>query len=367
VTRPNPTGTPRFTGGGSGGDRDGRSFGRRPTGGTPATRPNPTGTPRFNTGGNTGGGDRDGRSFGSRPTNPGGGFTPRGPRPGSPRTDNPIGEEEIYGGPRNRGGYGDRGGFGRRGNGGGDGYVREGGDRDVGTYRHRDNRNYRGGYGRYHYGGYYRNRPRHHRHSYWVDRRRDFWRDRTRLRNSTRWIFHLNRGWGHDRYYGHWGRPTRWNYHTHYYTRGYDRRQFAYYDGICSYRDNGQATVIGAVLGAVIGGAAANDDDVLVGALLGAGIGGLFGNAVGRLDDCDKAQLHYGAQYAFEYGEPYYWGNPYTGVRGVLTIRDTYYLDNYECRYGDAEIYMPDGSYNYEQVRMCRDDYGDWFVAPNQY
>ena len=173
----------------------------------------------------------------------------------------------------------------------------------------------------------------------------------------------MNHGWTSTRYYGRWGPSSRWRYHTRYYDYGYSNRQFAYYDGICRYDSNGDGAIVGALLGALVGGVAASDDNVGAGILIGAGFGAVLGDSLGRMDNCDRAQYHYAMNYAFEYGQPYYWGNPYSGVRGSIVIRETYYTASAECRWGDAEVYMPDGTYNYDRVRMCRDGYGDWQVA----
>ncbi|MHA6289263.1 hypothetical protein [Maricaulis sp. CAU 1757] len=206
----------------------------------------------------------------------------------------------------------------------------------------------------------------HHPRRYeYAQRRRAFFHDRAHLEHRL-WVSHLNHGWSRSRYYGHYGPTNRWRYNDRYYRHGYDRRNFAYYDGLCRYERNGNGAAIGALLGAVIGGAAAGDDNVGVGILLGAGFGAVLGSSLDRLDQCDQVQYHYAMNYAFEHGQPYYWANPYSGVRGTVVIRETYYQSNVECRTGDAEIYMPDGSYNYERVRMCRDRYGDWQVAAYQ-
>lgn len=197
-------------------------------------------------------------------------------------------------------------------------------------------------------------------------RRHDFYHDRARREAQLRWIHHMNTGWSSSRYYGHWGSSDRWRYHRTYYNHGYDRRRFAYYDGICRYDGNGEGAVVGALLGALVGGAAANDDSVGAGILIGAGFGAVLGSSLSRIDNCDRAQYHYAMNHAFEYGQPYYWANPYSGVRGTVVIRETYYVQGVECRWGDAEIYMPDGTYNYDRVRMCRDAYGDWQVARHQ-
>lgn len=200
----------------------------------------------------------------------------------------------------------------------------------------------------------------------YAGRRHNFYHDQRRHESNRRWIRHLNHGWSNARYYGRWGPSSRWRYDARYYDHGYSNRQFAYYDGICRYNSNGDGAVVGALLGALIGGYAASDDSVGAGILLGAGFGAVLGNSIDRFDDCDRAQYQYAMNYAFEYGQPYYWGNPYSGVRGTVIIRETYYNAGVECRWGDAEIYMPDGTYNYDRVRMCRDPYGDWQVASYQ-
>ncbi len=157
----------------------------------------------------------------------------------------------------------------------------------------------------------------------------------------------MNHGWSNSRYYGRWGPSSRWRYNTRYYDYGYSNRQFAYYDGICRYNNNGDGALVGALLGAIIGGAAAGDDSVGAGILLGAGFGAALGSTVSRFDDCDRAQYHYAMNYAFEYGQPYYWGQSlFRRARCGDHPRDLL-----QCRrrmsLGDAEIYMPDGTYNY--------------------
>lgn len=176
----------------------------------------------------------------------------------------------------------------------------------------------------------------------------------------------MNYGWSNSNYYGYYGPSTRWRYHRRYYDYGYDRRNFAYYDQVCHYSGNNNGAAIGAILGAIVGGVAANDDDVGVGILLGAGFGALLGSSASHFDDCDRGQYQYAMNYAFEHNEPYYWANPQSGIRGSVVIRDSWYTDGNECRSGDAEIYMPDGTYTNDEVTMCRDNYGEWQVSRYQ-
>lgn len=163
------------------------------------------------------------------------------------------------------------------------------------------------------------------------------------------------------RYYSSYHRPARasWRYHARYYDAGYNRYTYNYYDRGC--RANGDQVLAGAILGALFGAAVADDGAA------GAVIGGFFGAGVGSaLNSCDRGQLHYAVGYAFTHNSPYYWHNPYSGVRGVVYARDYYTVGNRRCRWGDAEIYMPDGSFVIDEVRMCQDAYGRWQVASYQ-
>lgn len=164
-----------------------------------------------------------------------------------------------------------------------------------------------------------------------------------------------------QRYYGNYRRPVRnsWRYHARYYDRGYNSHNYRYYDRGC--RSNGDQVLAGAILGALFGVAVADDDAA------GALVGGFFGAGIGSaLNACDRGQLHYAVSYSFANNSPYYWHNPHSGVRGVVYARDYYTVGNRRCRWGDAEIYMPDGSFVIDEVRMCQDAYGRWQVANYQ-
>lgn len=163
------------------------------------------------------------------------------------------------------------------------------------------------------------------------------------------------------RYYSSYRRPARtsWRYHARYYDAGYNRHNYRYYDRGC--RANGDQVLAGAILGALFGAAVADDGAA------GAVVGGFFGAGIGSaLNACDRGQLHYAVGYSFANNSPYYWHNPHSGVRGVVYARDYYTVGNRRCRWGDAEIYMPDGSFVIDEVRMCQDAYGRWQVARNQ-
>jgi surface antigen len=81
----------------------------------------------------------------------------------------------------------------------------------------------------------------------------------------------------------------------------------------------------------------------LAGGLIGAGIGGAF-------NDCDRGQYHYAVTYAFDNNSPYYWHNPHSGIRGVVYARDWHNYRSRQCRWGDAEIFMPNGQVVYDRV-----------------
>ena len=333
----------------------------------PRSRPDQPDTRRTPMGGQEGRGPRAGAGRPDSHTGAGGGYSPRGPRPDAGRRDshtgtgggyNPRGPRAGAGRPDSHAGAG--GGYNPRGP--RSGTVRP--DSHTGNRGGYNPRGHRPGARDQHRGpqpGAYRND--HRRHEF-AQRRRAFYH--SDHRSDVRWLHHLNVGWNNSPYYGHYGPSTRWRYNSRYYDYGYNNRQFAYYDRACRYERNGNGTAIGAILGAIIGGAAADGDHVGAGILLGAGFGAVLGSAVSQLDDCDKVQFQYAMNYAFENGQAYYWGNPYSGVRGSIVIRESYSYANTECRWGDAEIYMPDGTYNYDRVRMCRDAYGDWEVARQQ-
>lgn len=149
-----------------------------------------------------------------------------------------------------------------------------------------------------------------------------------------------------------------WTYHPRWHS-SYARQNFYYTDGVC--RTNGGNVVAGALVGALLGAAISDGDasGLLAGGLIGAGLGV-------ALSDCDRGQYHYATHYAFSTGNPYYWHNPYSGVRGVVYARDFHNWGSQRCRWGDAEIFLPNGEVAYDRVRMCQDQYGYWQVAPIQ-
>jgi len=321
--------------GARGGNRGGRTDGpRRPDVRIPDETPG--GDFRGARGGNRGG---EGGNGGARGGNRGGGPGLRGGNRG--------GREGAWGG--NRGG---RDGYRDRNRGGRDGYR----DGNRGNPRF-DNR-HRGG--RDGYRGGNRGNPRfdnRHRGTPRFDRHRGGPRYNYRNHHRGRYVPPRR----YRAYSGRYHRPARasWRYHTYYYNHGYDRYNWRYYDRAC--HANGESVIAGALLGALFGAAVADDDAA------GALFGGFLGASVGYgLNDCDRGQYRYAVTYAFNNNSPYYWHNPYSGVRGVVYARDYYSYRGQRCRYGDAEIFMPDGSVEYDQVRMCQDRYGRWQVANYQ-
>ena len=160
------------------------------------------------------------------------------------------------------------------------------------------------------------------------------------------------------RVYSHAPARANWHYNRRY-TDRYSRNSFRYDQRFC--RSNGDGLVAGALIGAILGGAAYDGDGgaVLAGGLLGAGLGSSF-------NDCDRGQYRYAVHSAFSNDRPYYWNNPYSGVRGVVYARDWHQYGGLQCRWGDAEIFLPNGEVSYDRVRMCRDRYGRWEVARRQ-
>lgn len=149
-----------------------------------------------------------------------------------------------------------------------------------------------------------------------------------------------------------------WRYHTRYQTH-YSSRTFNYVDSFC--RPSGDAVIAGALIGALFGAVVSDGDafGYIGGGLLGAGIGA-------SLNDCDRGHYTYGVYQSFNSGAPFYWHNPYSGVRGVVYAREYHHWNARQCRWGDAEIFMPNGEVVYDRVRMCRDGYGRWQVASRQ-
>jgi surface antigen len=117
----------------------------------------------------------------------------------------------------------------------------------------------------------------------------------------------------------------------------------------------------GALLGALFGAAVSDGDGgaALVGGLFGAGLGAGF-------SDCDRGHYRYAVHSAFTNDRPYYWHNPYSGIHGVVHARDWHRYGQRQCRWGDAEIFLPNGQVVYDRVRMCRDRYGRWQTARRQ-
>jgi len=149
-----------------------------------------------------------------------------------------------------------------------------------------------------------------------------------------------------------------WRYHDRYHNY-YRSNQFYYTDNFC--RTNGDAVIAGALIGAIFGGAIGDGDagSAFAGGLIGAGLGA-------TVNDCDRGQYHYALHTAFTTDRPYYWANPYSGVRGVVRAGDHHRWGSRQCRWGDAEIFLPNGRVTYDRVRMCRDGYGGWEVARRQ-
>jgi surface antigen len=160
------------------------------------------------------------------------------------------------------------------------------------------------------------------------------------------------------RHIHHYPVRNNWRYHTRYQTH-YSSRTFNYVDSFC--RPSGDAVIAGALIGALFGAVVSDGDafGYIGGGLLGAGIGA-------SLNDCDRGHYTYGVYQSFNSGAPFYWHNPYSGVRGVVYARDYHHWNARQCRWGDAEIFMPNGEVVYDRVRMCRDGYGQWQVASRQ-
>jgi len=123
----------------------------------------------------------------------------------------------------------------------------------------------------------------------------------------------------------------------------------------CSGRDHTAGTVIGALGGAAIGGAASHDAG---GAVAGAVVGGLAGNAIARAQDCDRTQEgrgDYGRGYGggVAYYQPSYIGpdeDDYWGVESYEDFNNDYRHIWAEIRRGREEGSLSD----YDAARYVR-------------
>lgn len=139
---------------------------------------------------------------------------------------------------------------------------------------------------------------------------------------------------------GHHQSSARFEYHSSYYERGYDRHDFRYYRDACRTRSSG-----GVGLGLSLGGSE----------LLGANVGG------STWTECDRGQFAYAQYDAFDHGRPAYWHNPDSGRRGVIKPGRRYHSHGRECASGEAEIYDSHGNYQSFGFESCRDGSGGWY------
>ena len=52
--------------------------------------------------------------------------------------------------------------------------------------------------------------------------------------------------------------------------------------------------------------------------------------------------------------------------RGVVRAGDWHRWGPRQCRWGDAEIFLPNGRVTYDRVRMCQDAYGRWDAVTDE-
>ena len=130
---------------------------------------------------------------------------------------------------------------------------------------------------------------------------------------------------------------ARHSFHPHYYERGYDRQNFAYYPPACE----GRAGELG--LGLSVGGVAQIDTSISRG-----------------WSQCDRDQFGYAYEDAYRRDQVSYWQNPQTGRRGTIRPHDHYRSRGRDCLSGEVETFDSDGDYQRFGFESCRDGSGQW-------
>lgn len=122
--------------------------------------------------------------------------------------------------------------------------------------------------------------------------------------------------------------------------------------------DHATGTVLGALAGGLIGGAASHGN---AGAVVGGAIfGGLAGNAISRDIDCeDRGYASRAYQDAFdgEVGERYEWTGRH-GAHGYVVVTDEYRRGGHECKDFKQVVWHHDERFE-RNGTVCR-HHGEW-------
>lgn len=128
-------------------------------------------------------------------------------------------------------------------------------------------------------------------------------------------------------------------------------------------------TVIGALLGGIVGSRFGKGSGQKAATVIGAVAGGYAGNRYGESLDCKDQQAHaQTAHEALEYqpaGRPSSWNNPDSGHSGSITPVKTWQRDNGQyCRDYTQSIVI-DGVVEEAKGAACREDDGSWRIVSN--
>lgn len=144
---------------------------------------------------------------------------------------------------------------------------------------------------------------------------------------------------------------------------GYTGRQWDDDYGIVSGHCDRQAvaTVLGGVVGGVIGARVAEPEDRTVATIIGSAVGALIGNRIGKqLDDADRGCFGHALEVA-QSGQPVSWTNESTGVRYEMTPGPGRERDGAACR--EFTLRAVTGTReSSRQGLACRDDGSVWNV-----
>jgi surface antigen len=140
----------------------------------------------------------------------------------------------------------------------------------------------------------------------------------------------------------------------------YDRGAY-YYGSDCS-DNNATGTLLGAVAGGLIGGAASHGNG---GAVVGGVIlGGIAGNAISSDMNCGdrrQAMMSYSQGFEGQIGHRYRWRNSEDSSYGSFTPVREYSRDGNTCRDYQESGYGNGHSYNHTGT-ACRHDDGNWYI-----
>ncbi len=145
---------------------------------------------------------------------------------------------------------------------------------------------------------------------------------------------------------------------------GYNGRRWDSDFGIVSGRCDREAvaTVIGGVVGAVVGSRVSSDEDRVIAVIVGAAAGAIIGNRIGRqLDEADRGCVGHALEMG-ESGRAVSWQNERTRVRYEITPHAATGRSSPNCRAFTFRAHLDDNVSLQEGV-ACHADAGVWNIA----